>query len=42
MTKTNVTSWVLTGLTAAFLLLASALPKLIGHPAVAETMGWCC
>jgi hypothetical protein len=33
------TGWVLTGLTAAFLALASALPKLIHHPAVAETMG---
>ena len=33
------TGWVLTGLTAGFLVLASALPKLIGHPAVAETMG---
>ena len=37
------TGWVLTGLTAAFLAIASALPKLVGHESVAQAMdplGW--
>ena len=37
------TGWALTALTFAFLVLASALPKFIGHASVAEAMdplGW--
>lgn len=33
------TGRVLSGLTVAFLILASGVPKVIGHPSVAETMG---